>query len=579
MATNEPIDLEAYEKQKLLERLGKKPLEVNPLLKIEQTAPTVLTPTPTPARPFENFASPPNPPGPPTPIELQGFNPLYGFKDLVDVAEYIYPDVYLHQWQREELYRLSGYVNGKKSGPRMHWFKHQPFMGSYVCANGSGKDKIILSVAAVGLPLLYEDFFVVLTSSSHEQLKHQTQNHIRRAIDVLNAKLGVTFYEAVEFYACCKARGAEIKLFATDEAGRAEGWHPLTPKGRLFIGINEAKSIAAPILAALDRCRGFSHWVEISSPGLRTGIFYQNFKRSVKYPDIKEALPFKYFARKVTAYDCPHITKEEIDIIIQKHGPGSYIVETSINANFAEENQDVIIPFSFVEACEDVEPKGNDIGIGLDCAAGGDETVLCVRRGNKLIDLFAFTEADINVAATRIDARLSSYKDSQYIFNADDGGVGHGLIDILFGKGWHIYRRHNQAAAFNKKRYLNFGAETYRHVRALFEAKNIIAPKDEKLLLQLCTRRDIIEGQGKFKAESKKRIKELGGESPDRADAFVLCFYSYQLTPLGTPAPTPAPSGFMTTQELIRFAATNPAAFAAMFEGKSRNLGRPTLLK
>lgn len=570
MNSNEPIDLEALERQKLLERFGKKPLENVGLI---LPTPTGQSPTPAPNAVLSLPA--PEPPGPQTPIELHGFNQLFGFDNLVEIADYIYPDVLLHQWQREELYRLSGYPAGHKGCERLHWFKHQPFLGSYVCANGSGKDKIILSVAAVGLPLLYEDFFVVLTSSSHEQLKYQTQNHIRRAIDVLNQKLGVTFYEAVDFYARCQARGAEIKLFATDEAGRAEGWHPMTPKGRLFIGINEAKSIAPPIISALDRCRGFSHWVEISSPGLRTGLFYQNFKRAEKYPNQKEAKPFKYFARRVSAYDCPHITKEEIDVIIEKHGLGSFIVETSINANFAEDSEDVIIPFHLVESCENVAPTGSDIGIGLDCAAGQDETALCVRRGNRLIDKLFFQESNLTISANRLDSKLDPYRDLPYIFNADDGGVGHGLLDILVGKGWNIYRRHNQAAAKQKQRFLNFGAESYRHVRALFEARNIIAPDDEKLKLQLCTRQDSREGLGKFKLQSKRELTE----SPDRADAYVLCFYSYPLTRLGTKIPEPAPTGYMTTSDLLKLASSNPAAFRALFSGSKQHTGRPTQLR
>lgn len=521
----------------------------------------------------------------PTPEHLVGYDPLFGFEDLVDVWCFIRPETKLHDWQAQELLRMSGWPRGYKTGERIHWYKNQPNIASYVCCNGSGKDDILIGTAAVGLPLLYRDMYVVATSASHEQLKNQTQERIIGAIRNLNSKLGFEYYDSVEFHhrhpiTNQDTRGGQIKLFATDEAGRAEGWHPLTPTGRLALIINEAKTISAPILAAMDRCRGYSHWYEISSPGIRSGQFYRNYKAADKFADGAIAEPFKYFARKVDAFECPHISQAEINLVLQKQGYSSYIYQTSILANFAESVSDVIIPFSLVENCEQVLYNGGDeIGIGIDCAAGGDETTVWVRRGNKPVNSFFFQEKDTTIAAQKIDEFLTGYKNENYILNADDGGVGRGLLDSLANLGWQIYRRHNQSAALDNTLYGNFGAESYRHVRNLFEAKNIIPPSDEKTLLQLCTRKDSNAG-GKFKLEPKKKIRAEGGESPDRADAFVLCFWSLDLIPAGT-VPAKEPVNFYTQAELIHLAHYHPRKFAALFNqhASPTRKGRYTLLR
>jgi hypothetical protein len=487
--------------------------------------------TPTPA--------PPGPPPPEAPSDLNPaeFSPLFGLDNLVDVWNLIHPDVDLYDWQAEELYRISGYLDGRPNENRVHFYHNNPYFGSYVCANGSGKDMTLIATTAVGLPLLYKDMIVVATSSSYEQLKYQTENHITRAINNLNKRIGGPVYQSVEFYHRIAEksdaedrRGGEIKLFATDEAGRAEGWHPMSPTGRLAIIINEAKTIKPPILAAMDRCWGYSHWLEISSPSGRSGIFYKNYKNALKYPN-DSVQPYKYFARKVTADDCPHITKQHQDHMVAKHGEQSYIVQTSLRANFCEETTDIIIPLNYIEACDHTPWDREDdiVGIGVDCAAGGDETTVYVRKGNRVIDCFFFREKNTETACDLIDKRLLQHKLKPYIFNIDDGGLGRGFGDKLAKKGWILKRRHNQSAAKNPKRFLNLGAEMWWHVKDLFESLKIIAPNDEVTRTQLSTRKDdVAGGQGKKKLKSKKEMRADGEDSPDRADAFVLCFYSYR---------------------------------------------------
>lgn len=526
---NEPQTIAEIEAQKLYKQHFEKPVFENPnggLKGLESPPPqtpnpAALGPGPGPSAEQLSYLIPPADPG------AIGFSPAFGFNDLVEIWYAGMPDTPLYDWQAEELYRASGYVTGKPSGPRVHYTAKDPYLAAYPCANGSGKDRIVLSATAVGLPLLYTDMFVVATSSSYEQLKHQTENHIKRLIAGLSKRFGFPIYNSVEFYHSCAARGSEIKLFATDEAGRAEGWHPMTETGRLAILVNECKSIPQVLFTALDRCHGFTHRLEISSPGGRMGMFYENTRRAIAYPEI--LIPGKYFTRKVDFTQCPHIEQAAFERAVETHGLDSHLVQTSFLANFFENESDVVIPLGLVLDCENVEPAGDDIGIGLDAAIGGDETVLKVRKGNRQIDSFAFIEPQLTVAAQRIDLRLDPYRYEDYTFLADDNGVGKELVNQLTAKGWNIRRTYAQSAAFDTKQYANLGAQIYWHTRNLFQSRKIVKPKDDKTILQLTTRRCLpSEGLGKYKLDSKKRIKEIGGSSPDHADAFVLCFFSFK---------------------------------------------------
>jgi len=499
--------------------------------------------------------------------------PAFGLDNLVELWYCIAPDMPLYDWQAEELYRMSGYISGRPVGPKVDFTAAVPFLGNYPCANGSGKDEVFIATVAIGNILFNHDANTVATSASHEQLKFQTETRIKRAIANLNKRFGLTIFDSVEFHHRCPARGGEIKLFATDEAGRAEGWHPLVPGGKFVIIINEAKTINADLFSALDRCHGYTSWLEISSPGAPFGLFYENFRRAVHYPD--PPVLGRYYSRQISYKQCPHIPDSAFDRTVEKHGINSFIVQTSFLANFYANELDVIIPLSSVRNCADVKFVDGSIGIGLDAAAGGDETVLVVRRGNKPIDLLAFREKDTTLAADRIDNRLDPYRYLDYTFDADDGGVGRSFLDNLTAKGWRINRRHSQSAAYQKQEYSNLGAEFYGHCRDLFAKREIIPPTDETTLRQLTTRQgNIQEGLGRLKISSKKRIKEIGGASPDRGDAFVLAFYSYKPRPVTRPDQTPPTSEDSYTpaelSRLLRYGNLQPRTSAPA--------GRPTCL-
>ena len=441
------------------------------------------------------------------------------------------PELKPYKWQFEELMRSAGYLDTghyKPEDKSVIDFE-RPYKAILAAANGSGKDMIIIAAFAVWFVLKRARNRVIITSSSWEQTKFQTEVHIRELVNRANAKFGPLF-KYTQFHYVCPELGSEIKLFATDEAKRAEGYHPYGD-GEMAIIINEAKSVEEGIFEALSRCTGYTHWIEVSSPGPRSGHMFRMLTDSVPYPN--KAILGTFYFRRVTAYDCPHIPRSHIEAMKKDKGESSPWFRSSVLAEFCDYDEPVVVTEDNYDKCALNPPKefGSDIGIGLDLAGGGDEDACFVRKGNKVIHSFFFRQPDTNLAAALIDKHLVPWKDADYYFRADNGGLGQAIIDKLVEIGWRVRRTNNQSPAFNKREFLNLGAEMYFYVKRLIERQEIIIPSAiEKLRLQLTTRRfrGFESTQGKFALEAKPEARAAGRPSPDRADAFVLCFASFK---------------------------------------------------
>jgi hypothetical protein len=275
------------------------------------------------------------------------------------------------------------------------------------------------------------------------------------------------------------------------------------------------------------RCHGYSHFLEISSPGRRTGTFFKNFKEAAKYPERPE--PFKTWGRRVTYRECPHIHEQTAQLVRDKKGVNSFLYQTSFEANFHEEETDTIVPAYSVEQMEGIKfaPAQNDYGIGLDGSGGGDETCIYVRSGPALVRKLFFHEKNTVLAADMCHDFLSDLQDRQYRFRLDDGGMSRTFTDQLERKGWRVERVLNQSRALRPLKFANRAAELLWHVRELYERRQIEAPEDAMTIEQLTTRKYTRNELGRIVVESKKEMRTMGISSPDRADAFVLCFSTF----------------------------------------------------
>jgi len=461
--------------------------------------------------------------------------------------------VTLHTWQMEvsdELACLGGRTKGWKPTAI------DPLKYVLVAANGSGKDAYVMAPTAVWFILTRIRARVILTSSSGTQLTAQTESYISALCHTINAYHGEQIFKVKQRYIRCMKSGSEIRLFATDEAGKAEGYHPFPdhPGAEMMIGINEAKSVKEEIFQALTRCTGYNYWLEISTPEEPNGHLYYAFTHWL-------------LARRVTAFECPHLGQNYIDDAKMQYGVTSAFYRSMILAEFTSLGGQVVLNRETVDKClvRDVQWqfKHWQKRIGIDLAAGGDETSLQIWQGNKRIEKVEFREEDTTITAEFIDTWLKSKgipKTSEYI-NADDGGIGHAIIDMLVKMGWKINRVLNQSAAINKRMFGNRGAELWFRFARLVEEGLIVLPKDDEKLLDQLSHRYYKQAsaQGRITLQSKKEAKAEGYPSPDRADAAILSFAGLTIEDFLTDAVGPAagggnsprPSRIVSQEELV----------------------------
>lgn len=449
-----------------------------------------------------------------------------GFADAVEFAYFFEPSLKsktarLYDWQRDILLEMS---TAKSNAQHPH--KH------CVCAcNGSGKDAYVIAIWAVYFAACKIKSRHIITSSSGVQLTSQTEAYIKALATHVNAYcsefLGGPIFKINQRFIKCIASGSEIRLFATDEEGKAEGYHPIEPDTEMCITVNESKSVSPEIHRALRRCTGYNYWLDISSPGEPVGDFYKHF---VKWPN-KIQVSYKH---------CPHHSEAERLEDLEDLGEFNAYYRSKWLAEFTSIDSNAVISAELVERVRALSKVGSidwvqrsRKRVGIDLAAGGDETVAYYTEGNRIKKRLGFKEKDTMLTADRIDLWLSSdlglkkpteNETPDYDLFIDDGGVGRGTTDRLAVLGWTLRRVRNQSAAVDKKMYLNLGAQNWYKAKSIFEHNLFILDIDDEVLYKQLATRYCKQGgaQGKMALESKPEAKAHGRPSPDRADALVL---------------------------------------------------------
>ena len=436
------------------------------------------------------------------------------FKDPYEMLTVIDDDILegrisLHKWQREI---LEDY--GKPPDAS------NPFNAAVRAANGSGKDQFVIAPCALWTCMASANAVAIVTTASGNQLDRQTDKYIKQLMNTINKMFGTQVWKMNYRHYTNLLNGSTIELFVTDEAGRAEGWHPVVPGGELAIFVSEAKSVPDDIFTALARCTGFTKRVDVSSPGPPSGHFYNMCTGG------------NWNQYHVTAFDCPHLSEEYINEIKDSYGETSALYKSMILAEFGGMDEQVVINHQKLVDLDkhEIEHLEEDYNVaGLDLSAGGDEQVLVIRNGNKTLAVEAFNFRDTVALINHLEHLFRKYKldHEQSVIYGDAGGLGKPILDQLKAN-WNVTYVLNQAKPYNNLAYLNRGAELWFSVGKLIEYGEIMVPKESKLRKQLASRYFMVTPQNKLQLESKKQARSKGHVSPDRADAFVLAFADYR---------------------------------------------------
>lgn len=372
---------------------------------------------------------------------------------------------------------------------------------AFACCNESGKTSLVFVAAMLWFLDSFPRAKFPFTSASWTQLQTQFRPALRKYEHLYPAW---RFLET-EWHA---DNGSFGFIFSTDNPGRAEGHHADDPiVSPLAYGVDEAKTVPDGIFESVERCNP-QYLLIMSSTGQSAGQFFRCFNRERQF----------YHSRRVKSVDCPHLDPAILErdkiklpraLFLSKH-----------ESEFAEDDDFLVLKPSELRACLEAEPRvtdGSQVAF-CDFAAGGDENVLAIRRGNHVWIASAWREKDTVQAARRFVHLFGEFDLSPSEVFGDAGGLGTVMIDEI-SEHWHEINRVNNSGTAIDPQYANRGSEIWIDAANQIRAKKPRIEADEAFFEQATTRRLEWSETGKLRVQSKKKMAELSIPSPDKADA------------------------------------------------------------
>lgn len=352
---------------------------------------------------------------------------------------------------------------------------------------------------------------VITTAPSTRQVKELLWRQIRGAfenskVDLLGRLMTTQIDIAPEWYATG---------FATDEPINFQGPH--SPKGVLFIG-DEASGLAEWVF---DTARGFmtqdnAKMLLIGNPNYAHGSFHEAFQTK------------RYKKIHISAFDVPKeiLRADWKREMLEDFGSDSPVYQIRVMGNFPSQGTDALFDMAWIETAfgrHFPSVEGEMIEIGVDVARYGDaESVLYVRSGPQVIDFKAWRGKDTMKSAAIVAESCRQYWPKR--IKVDEIGVGSAVVDRLRELKWPVEGVNSNGSPRHPGEFYNLRAEQYANLAALFAKGQIGIPRDKKLMRQLLGLTYEHTAKGNRKVIGKEELRKAGRESPDRADALMLCF-------------------------------------------------------
>lgn len=171
---------------------------------------------------------------------------------------------------------------------------------------------------------------------------------------------------------------------------------------------------------------------------------------------------------------------------------------------------------------EDADEDGA-IEVGADIARFGDDrTVFYKRKGHRVIDTKVYTKLRTTEVCDMIEA-FADY-DKTVNIKVDDTGVGGGVTDELYTRGYTVTPVNFGSQSADPDKYPNLISEAWFYLASILD--KIQLPMDSDLLMELSGRLWKMDSKGRRGVESKGDYKKRGYRSPDKADALILCLFN-----------------------------------------------------
>lgn len=231
------------------------------------------------------------------------------------------------------------------------------------------------------------------------------------------------------------------------------------------------------------------------------------------------------------------VSKESIETKARMFGRDSNFFRVTVKGELPTSTSDSLIPWEWAaDAIErPLEARPEDpVVFGLDIGAGGDPSVICIRRGPVVQSFEVNNTADSEQLTFWVLAKTTEYQPA-YIL-ADVLGVGWAVVGNLRarlrGSSSRVVGVNIAETPAENTRFYRTREELAWRVRELFESRIISIPDDTMLIGELSSIRYSDES-GKIKLESKLDTRRRIGRSPNKFDALALTEYAYSRHLLG----------------------------------------------
>ncbi len=250
--------------------------------------------------------------------------------------------------------------------------------------------------------------------------------------------------------------------------------------------------------------------------------FYELFNQAQKNA---QAEPGVWWVGVFRADESGVITPAELSRL--KADTPELIFRQEYLCDFAASAENILIPIDVVsQACareKSVElvryaPKI----MGVDPARfGTDRSVIFCRQGVQAFAPLVFTKLDQMTLAARVAHEIDAFRpDAVFV----DSGCGGGVIDRLRQLGYrNVVEVPFGGSAGKPGQYANKRAEMWGEMATWIKTVGVL-PDNAELKADLCQVCYDYDTSGRLRLESKEKLKERTGKSPDLADALALTF-------------------------------------------------------
>ena len=159
---------------------------------------------------------------------------------------------------------------------------------------------------------------------------------------------------------------------------------------------------------------------------------------------------------------------------------------------------------------------------GLDVARFGDDrTVLLIRHGHRVHEIYAWRGLDTMQTAMHVAAKATEHQpDAIFV---DGAGVGGGVVDRMREMAWKVVDVQAGSRALDDKRYANKRAEMWGVMREWLRERGAL-PNETELVDDLLSPLYKFDAQSRILLEKKDDMKARGLPSPDFGDALAMTF-------------------------------------------------------